>query len=289
MHIERHDGNADLPRGRAHPVRTRPTRFVHGLRHASKRVLGRHPTAYLAVASRRHPQSALHRDTDLVIDGFGRSAVTFAVVAFQVAQNGHVHVAHHSHAIAPILVASKRGVPVLVPIREPEATVLSGMVREPEVPVGQYLRSYVDFYRRLSDVADTVVLAPFDSVVEDFGATIRRVNQRFGTPFVEFDHTADRARVVFDLIEERASRPPWQRLLGEFLCGNVSFTEYEELTSSARLERGDATVPEALVQRPSAARDAMKAEALARYRSPSLATWRARAAASYRAVLRHAV
>jgi hypothetical protein len=259
--------------------------FMHDVRHASKRVLGRHPKAYLTVASRRHPQSALHRDTDLVIDGFGRSAVTFAVVAFQVAQNGHVHVAHHSHAIAPILTASKRGVPVLVPIREPEATVLSGIVREPEVSVGQYLRSYVDFYRRLRDVADRVVLARFESVVEDFGATIRRVNQRFGTAFEEFDHTAEQEGLVFDLIEERASRPPWQRLLGEFLCGNLSFDEYMHLTEDQRQRRTRSAVPERLVQRPSADHDSMKAAVRARYLAPSLTAWRERALASYRAVL----
>jgi hypothetical protein len=250
--------------------------------------LGRHPTAYLAVATRRHPQSALHRDTDLVIDGFGRSAITFAVVAFQVAQNGHVHVAHHSHAIAPIIVASKRGVPVLVPIREPEATVLSGLVREPEVSVEQYLRSYVDFYRRLGDVADAVVLVRFESVVEDFGAAIRRVNQRFGTPFEEFDHTAERETVVFDLIEERASRPPWQRLLGEFLCGNLSLDEYMRLTEDQRRQRTRSAVPERLVQRPSADHDSMKAAVRARYLAPSVASWRERAVASYRAVLPNA-
>jgi hypothetical protein len=258
------------------------------MRHASKRVLGRHPTVYLASASRRHPQSALHRDTDLVIDGFGRSAVTFALVAFQVAQNGHVHVAHHSHAIAPILAASKRGLPVLVPIREPEATVLSGIVREPEVSVGQYLRSYVDFYRRLGDLADAVVLARFESIVEDFGAVTRHVNRRFGTSFAEFDHTVEREGLVFGLIEERASRPPWQRLLGEFLCGNLSFDEYLRLTEPQRRRRTTSAVPERLVQRPSADHGSMKAGVQARYRDPSVAKWRERAVASYRAVLPNA-
>ena len=83
MHVE-HSGNSDPLRRWGDLLSPRPTMFMHDVRHASKRVLGRHPKAYLTVASRRHPQSALHRDTDLVIDGFGRSAVTFAVVAFQV-------------------------------------------------------------------------------------------------------------------------------------------------------------------------------------------------------------
>jgi hypothetical protein len=283
MVIRHHGGDMEREAGIASRP-ARPTEVAAGIRHASRRVLGRHPALFLPVAFRRHPQSALNANTDLVIDGFGRSAVTFAVIAFQVAQNGHVHVAHHAHAIAPILAAAKRGVPELVTIREPEATVLSSVVREPGVPMHQFLRSYVDFYRRLGDVADDVVLARFESITEDFGAVIGRVNQRFGTSFEEFDHTAERAALVFDLIEERASRPPWQRLLGEFLCGNLSFDEYMRLTQRARAERAGSNVPETLVQRPSDARESMKAAARSRYRAPSLTAWRDRAVASYRAL-----
>jgi hypothetical protein len=94
---------------------------------------------------------------------------------------------------------------------------------------------------------------------------------------------------VFDLIEERASRPPWQRSLGEFLCGNLSFDEYMRLTRQGRMNRAGSTVPEALVQRPSEARESMKAAARSRYRAPSLTAWRERAVASYRAVLPEAV
>jgi hypothetical protein len=102
---------------------------------------------------------------------------------------------------------------------------------------------------------------------------------------VEFDHTAEQERLVFDLIEERASRPPWQRLLGEFLCGNVSFDEYMRLTEDQRRRRTRSEVPERLVQRPSADHDSMKAAVRARYLAPPLAAWRERADASYRAAL----
>lgn len=252
-----------------------------GLRHATRRLLIRSPRVYVPIARRRHPHGVIRPDTQIVIDGFTRSAVTFAVIAFQVAQNDHVRVAHHLHAPAHLLAGVRRGIPVLVPIRPPEDTVLSAMIREPGVPVAQWLRSYIDFYRRLPALADRIVIAPFADVTSDFGAVTHRVNRRFGTSFFEFKHAEVDVDAVFDLIEERASRPPWQPLLGAFLAGRISYDEYRELTTEARADVASRPVPEHRVQRPSAERGAMKDALRDGYGTPRLAGLRARAERAY--------
>jgi hypothetical protein len=257
---------------------------VGGARHAVRRVVGRHPAIYLPIARRRHHHGALRDDTEIVIDGFTRSAVTFAVIAFQLAQNGHVRVAHHLHVPAHLLAGIRRGIPVLTPIRAPEDTILSAMIREPDVPAVQWLRSYVDFYRRLVPLAGRIVLAPFESVTTDFGSVTHRVNERFGTSFVEFKHAEVDVDTVLDLIEERASRPPWQPLLGEFLAGILSYDEYRELTAGARATVARSEVPEDRVQRPSADRQARKAALRGHYRAPGLARLRARAERAFEQV-----
>lgn len=253
-------------------------------RHAVRRVVGRYPDLYLPVARRRRPHGVIRSDTDIVIDGFTRSAVTFAVIAFQVAQNAHVRVAHHLHAPAQLVQAARQGVPALVPVREPENTILSAMSREPTVSIGQWLRTYADFYRRLVELADRLVLARFEAVTGDLGSLIGRVNERFGTSFLEFKHTDADVAIVFDLIDERSRRPPWQPLLGAFLAGRISFDEYREATAEQREALPLRDVPEDRVQRPSEQRQALQTGLRSRYLSPRLAPLRARAEDAYRAV-----
>jgi hypothetical protein len=263
--------------------------FSGSARHAVRRVVTRYPEPYLSIARRRHPQGTLTSDTQLVIDGFTRSAITFALVAFQVAQNGHVRVAHHLHSPAQLIQAARRGIPGLVPIRPPQDTVLSAMIREPSVSVGQWLRTYAGFYRRVLPSADGLVFARFESVTTDLGSVTAELNRRFGTAFVEFSQNeADVAR-AFALIDERSRRPPWKHVLGEFLAGRISLDEYREQTAEQRGLVHLGEVPQERVQRPSASRRARRAALLKRYEDPDLKVWRARAQAAYEAVEERAV
>lgn len=194
---------ADMATGDKSPTAT----AAYGLRHALRRSLAAHPSLYLPIVRRRYPGSVVDDETELVIDGFTRSAVTFAVVAFQLAQNDHVRVAHHLHASSHLVVAARRGIPALVPVRQPEDAILSALVREPLVTPRQFLKSYIAFYERLLPCRPRFSVATFDEVTTDFGAVIRRTNERFGTDFKVFEHTEENVRACFELIDERASAP----------------------------------------------------------------------------------
>jgi hypothetical protein len=257
-----------------------------GVRHAVRRSLAGHPSLYLPIARRRYPDAVLAGDTHLLIDGFTRSAVTFAVVAFQVAQNDHVRVAHHLHAPAHVIAATRRGVPALVPVREPEETVLSALIREPHIEPGQFLRSYADFYERILPFRSGFFVAAFRDVTEDLGRVTRRLNERFGTDFAEFEHTGGRVEEVFELIEERSRRPSWERVLGRFLSGRMSLDEYRNATERPRSSDGAMPeIPEHRVQRPSEERQIRKDELRERYRAEDLAPLRRRAELAYSAVV----
>lgn len=247
------------------------------MRHASRRVVAAHPAIYLPVARRRYPGSVLDYSTELVIDGFTRSAVTFAVVAFQLAQNDHVRVAHHLHSSGHLVAAARRGTPILLPIRSPDDTILSALIREPLVPPAQFLKSFAAFYERLVPYRSAFVIASFDDVTSDFGAVIRRVNATFGAHFAEFQHNRSNVDACFELIEERSRRPPWERQLGAFLSGRMSFDEYRAASQTARTAAQLRAVPEHRVQRPSELRQARKEELKARFEAPRLKGLRQRA------------
>src|SRR6185312_10906879 len=64
------------------------------LRHVVRSRVSEHPKLYLPLARLRHPgpsPKVVSNDTELVIDGYTRSACTFAVYAFQLAQQAPRH------------------------------------------------------------------------------------------------------------------------------------------------------------------------------------------------------
>src|SRR5262249_36177015 len=122
---------------------------------------------------------------------FPRTGNTFAVIAFQSAQPRTLSIAHHVHAPGPVMDAVRMRKPAIVLIREPEETVLSFVIRFPDLSLAQGLRTYARFYRPLLPLRSRFVTARFDDLVGDFGGIIRRVNQMFETSFVEFTHDSE--------------------------------------------------------------------------------------------------
>jgi hypothetical protein len=187
---------------------------------------------YLPIARRRYPGPSpvvVGPDTEFVIDGYMRSANTYAVYAFQIAQRRPVRLAHHLHAPAQLIEATRRRIPALALIRDPEGAILSQVQWEPDVSMPAALTSYIRFYRALLPFADRFVIATFEDVTEDFGAVVGRVNDRFGTRFDEFERTEPNERLCLELMQERATEiPGWRRLVLGFETGDVALDQLLE-------------------------------------------------------------
>lgn len=259
---------------------------ARGLRWTVRSRLAESPALYLPVARakyRRPGPQAVSRETELVIDGYTRSAVTFAVFAFQMAQDRPVRVAHHLHAPAQLIAAARRGVPALAIIREPEEAILSAMVRESYVTPKAALVSYSRFYEKLLSYRRSLVTAGFDHVTSDLGAVIRRVNLRFGTRFQEFEHTPENVRACFKLVEVRTRRPAWDQVLGAFESGLIGAEELRRTLArhSVDLETPLGAVGVERAARPSPEREELKDALRRQLLGPELRELRARAGRVY--------
>lgn len=169
-----------------------PRLLVHRARREARTFLGRWPSAARRFTTGEFPTRA----TEVCIEGFLRSGNTFAVIAFQSAQPRQVSIAHHVHAAGAVIAACDMGTPTIVLIRPPEESVLSYVVRWPELTIGQALRGYVRFYEPLVPYRDRFVVGTFDEVTGDLGGVIRRLNGRFGTSFEPFRPTEENLRAV---------------------------------------------------------------------------------------------
>lgn len=225
------------------------------VRYHTRTALSAHPGVFLPFVRYRHGRGdtrVVRPGTELVIDGFQRSANTFAVVAFELAQRRPVVIAHHVHAAAQIHEAVKLHVPTILLIRTPDACALSNLIRKPHLTPKLILTSWIRFYESLLPVRDRVVTGRFGAVTVEYGAVIRRVNRAFGTDFREFEHNDANVARCFDVID-RGNR-----------------------------ERNGSVV-ESAVARPSQGRERAKEILLGELEAPSLEGLRASALAVYRA------
>lgn len=186
-------------------------RPVKALFRLEKRVqihAGKHPALFygLYALSRGNRRRAVGKETDLVIEGFPRSANSFAVVAFRHAQRKggkKVRLANNLHVPAQVVRAAGWRIPALVLIRNPKDAVASYRIRD-GIPLA--LEYYVSFYEALEPYRDDFILGRFEEVTGDFGAVIKQINTRFGTDFLPFHHTTHNVRRTFARIDESYER-----------------------------------------------------------------------------------
>lgn len=242
--------------------------------------------SYLHYAHRRHPPETIEPSTELVIEGFPRTANTFSVFAFQLAQQRPVRVAHHLHAPIQVAAGIKMRIPVIVLVRAPADAVLSLVLRNPYLSIGRALRDYATFYERVLSIGNGYVVARFEQVTADLGSVIGCVNERFGTDFQPFDRTPPNVAECYALIEEKSLELPWADDINRYVSGLLSRHALEGVRRAGRrsIERTP-SVSESRVARPSGPRIRMKAALEAVYAHPSLAADRGRAEAAYAAFL----
>jgi hypothetical protein len=263
----------------AHTVAISPYRRA---RHRLRTYVSEHPLGYLSFARykyTRHGVEVIGTDTELVIDGFTRSATTFAVYAFQLSQDRPIRLAHHLHAPAQLIEAARRGIPALVLIRQPQGAILSQLIREPDVALRDALFAYSRFYEHLLPYRKSFAVGEFKQVTHEFGAVIRRLNARFGTHFAEFTHSNANVRECFELCRLRETVSP--PLLG-FESGLVT---RDQVRGELQSIRGAAPQDEPEAWVPSAQRERAKEALRDQWLQPSLARLRDRAELAYQKFL----
>ena len=187
---------------------------------------GKHPAAFYGLYRlvRKDQARVVTPDTQLVIEGFPRSANTFARVAFNRAQSERVRIAHGLHVPAQVIRAATWRIPTLVLIRKPKDAVLSFAIRDP-ISVDQALRYYLSFYETVEEYRDAYVLG-----------TLRRGHRR-----LRRGHPAHKRQVRNDLLtvqsrrtERRRCVRPHREKLKEEVRGDILG---EQGLSSLRLQR----------------------------------------------------
>lgn len=172
--------------------------LTRSVRNRLRHYVDRHPELFrLSYRLAGRPTEILvKRNSDLLIEGFPRSANTYAAWAFMLA-NPQRSLARHVHSAAHVLLALRYKVPALVLLRAPEDAIQSLLVRRPELAPKHAVIDYLNFHNTLTSYKSELVIAHFTTVIENFATVIEAVNNFYGCDFQAFaiDDEAAQARI----------------------------------------------------------------------------------------------
>jgi hypothetical protein len=132
----------------------------------------------------------INEKTDITIEGYPRSGNTFAVAAFDYAQEKSISIARHRHESGQVIMAVKLKKPVLVICRKPIDAVVSLVIRE-GISVKYALQYYIEFYKKILPYNNHILFIDFKDVITDMGEVIEKINTKYKTDFSKFKHTKE--------------------------------------------------------------------------------------------------
>lgn len=207
-----------------------------------------HPRLFysLMMLGGKYPGRSVQKNTELVIEGFPRSANSFSMGAFLSVQNRSVILASHLHAAAQIIRASRFSIPTILLIRQPADAVISLLSLELEthnvsylgqdllkLSLKKYLTNWIAFYRQVKPYYKHYVIGLFDEVTKDFGAIIEKVNQRFETDFNLFLHTKTNVKIIHNQAGFHAGPSKQRQYLKSILIKHLESDEIKLLIKEA--------------------------------------------------------
>lgn len=147
-------------------------------------------------------------DSDIVIEGYPRSANSFAIRAFMLSNGMDAAIATHLHVYTHIVLGIHYKIPTMCLIRHPKDCVLSyAALKSRMAPIEEFkekynmlwlIKEYIYFYKNLKRYEGQFLMATFKEVTSDFGAVIKSLNDFSGSDFVPFEHNEENVEAVFN-------------------------------------------------------------------------------------------
>jgi hypothetical protein len=175
------------------------------IRRIGRRLIWPHPNAYRLIHRMRRRCDWSIIDFDLWIDGYPRSANTFTLKLFQLANPG-ARLRPHTHLPPPIIQNVRDKKPGIFLLRKPRDAAISWAIFW-RIRLEPCLDYYIDFHRALLTSAPELFVAPFELVTKDFARVIQQFNQRFGTHYLPPQQESAAVSTAFSLIEDDFRNP----------------------------------------------------------------------------------
>lgn len=139
---------------------------------------------------------------DLCVDGFPRSANSYAFYLTKLSQGPDFLVSGHTHSSRTLWRALDLGVPAVVLTRAPRG-VAASMVQHTGsmVTLGDVARAYIRFHRELLTIRDHLIISDFPRTTNEGTWFLLECNRRHATSFLPYAATEANERAVFETLD----------------------------------------------------------------------------------------
>lgn len=180
---------------------------------------------------------------DVVVDGFPRSANTYAWFALKSTVEPKYVVRGHTHSAATLKSAIVDHKPGMLIVRRPDQAVTSLHQLTNGISLDALFRAYTRFHSRcLTLKGNGLYIAKFEDVVTDFGAVLDDFYSAHGLNWPSYVKTVDSEEKVFDIVEHSnmrgnggvvhessVARPSTKRMTSSQVLSRMSEKEKESL------------------------------------------------------------
>lgn len=177
----------------------------------------------------------VNSDSDIVIEGFPRSANSFSVFALKYTHSNDLKIAHHTHVPAQVIKGVSLRIPILILIRHPRDAIASLVLRDPNISISQAINSYVHFYQAIYNYKESFIVANFEEIINNYSSVITRINNKFKTNLGSITPKGRDLEKIFELIESfetvenKRSRPSEHKnKLKKQIIEEIECSKYKE-------------------------------------------------------------
>lgn len=122
----------------------------------------------------------VHDRTQLCIEGFPRSANSFAFNVVSKANPEISHIARHIHTLGQVNISTKKRIPTLVVIRDPQSTISYLIRGYSPGDASCLMRAYIVYYKGILSWCSNVVVSDFDKTTFHLDYVLEKLNEKYG-------------------------------------------------------------------------------------------------------------
>ena len=144
----------------------------------------RHPWLFYQYYSRiAYPIKSLKKETDLLMEGFGRSGSSFTRDSFYLLNKKKINIAWNQKSPAAVAEAVKWKKPILILIRAPKEVALSYKIMNENLSFELILDQYIKYYKTIWKHKNNFIIAKNEQVWKNINDCINQLNKKFTTKF----------------------------------------------------------------------------------------------------------
>jgi hypothetical protein len=135
---------------------------------------------FLQKCNSKKRRFVVRKHTDVIIEGFPRSANSWTCHVFQYLSqkqyNKRLKIASHLHASSQIKKGLKLNIPIILLIREPIDAVSSLLMMNKNLSPPSVLNDYLRMYNSLKKFKDKILVVKFDDIIQKPNKIIKKFN-----------------------------------------------------------------------------------------------------------------